>query len=100
MEMNKTVDGSKATIELTGKLTVQTAPELEEAIGQLAPTVADVAVDLTAVEYISSAGLRVLVGAEKLARSRGGQLRLLHPQDAVMEVFDMTGLSTVLAIER
>lgn len=100
MEMQKLVDGAKATIVLSGKLTVQTAPELEEAIGSLASAVADVSIDLTDVEYVSSAGLRVLVGTEKLARSRGGQLRLLHPQDSVMEVFDMTGLSMVLTIER
>lgn len=100
MEMNVTVDGSKATIALSGKLTVQTAPELEDAIGRLSPNLTEVDVDLAEVEYISSAGLRVLVGAEKLARSRTGQLRLLHPQESVMEVFEMTGLSTVLTIER
>lgn len=100
MEMNTVVDGSKAVIAIAGKLTVQTAPELESAIGALDSSVNDATLDLSQVEYISSAGLRVIVGAEKLARSRGGQFRLLHPQDSVMEVFEMTGLSTVLTIER
>ena len=56
--------------------------------------------DLANVTYVASAGLRVLVSADKLAVTRGGHLRLLHPCDDVMQVFEMTGLSEVFAIER
>jgi len=99
MQITKEVSGTSATICPVGKITVQTAPELEAAIGALGSGVSDVAIDLTGVDYISSAGLRVLVGAEKLLRSRGGALRLQHPAEAVNEVFEMTGLNTVLTIE-
>jgi len=99
MEIKTTVDGSKATIEVDGKLTVQTAPDLEAAIGQLPADVCSFDIDLAAVSYVSSAGLRVFVAADQLATSRGGGMRLLHPVSEVMEVFDMTGLADVFTIE-
>ena len=100
MVIETSVDGEKATIVLEGKLTVQTAPNLSAAIDKLPSNACDIDVDLADVSYIASAGLRVLVAADKLAAKRGGVLRLLHPCDEVMEVFEMTGLSEVFAIER
>ena len=100
MEIRTNVEGTRATFEVDGKLTVQTAPELEAAIGAVAEEVCDLAVDLTGVDYVSSAGLRVFVAAEKLSMSRGGSFCLLHPHDDVMEVLEMTGLSEVLTVER
>ncbi len=100
MEIKVDVDGCKATLELAGKLTVQTSPALSEKIDELQDGVCDLDIDLTAVDYIASAGLRVLVAADKLAVRRGGRMRLLHPVDEVAEVFEMTGLSEVFEIER
>ena len=100
MEIRTSVEGTSATFEVEGKLTVQTAPELEAAIGAVSAEACDLAVDLTGVDYVSSAGLRVFVAAEKLAMGRGGTFRLLHPHDDVMEVLEMTGLSEVLTVER
>lgn len=100
MDIKTTVEGATATIELEGKLTVQTSPELSKAIEQLPETVCNLDIDLTAVDYIASAGLRVIVAADKLAVKRDGLMRLLHPCDEVMEVLEMTGLSEVLVIER
>jgi anti-sigma B factor antagonist len=99
MEVKVDVTDTKATVAVDGKLTVQTAPDLESAINDIDSQVTDLDIDLANVDYISSAGLRVLVGAEKLLRSRGGALRLQHPAEAVNEVFEMTGLNTVLTIE-
>lgn len=99
MEIRTITEGTRATFEVDGKLTVQTAPELEAAIGAVPDEVCDLAVDLTGVDYVSSAGLRVFVAAEKLAMRRGGSFRLQHPHDDVMEVLEMTGLSEVLTIE-
>ena len=90
----------KATIAVEGKLTVQSAPELEAAIGVLPASIMDVDIDLEDLDYISSAGLRVLVSAQKMLSQRGGTLRLLSPNDDVSDVFDMTGLSEVFTIER
>ncbi len=99
MEINITQADNKATIEIEGKLSVATSPELETAVRGLPQDVSDIAMDLSKLEYISSAGLRVLVATEKLCASRGGKMTLLHPIDEVMEVFDMTGLADVFTIE-
>lgn len=100
MEIKVQTEGAKACITLEGKLTVQTAPELEEVISGLDAEVNEIEIDLSAVDYVASAGLRVLVAAEKLAVSREGSMRLLHPNDDVNEVFNMTGLADVFTIER
>ena len=100
METDVNVDGGKAVLVLKGKLTVQTSSELTAVVDRLPEQVCDIDVDLTDVIYIASAGLRVLVATDKLAAKRGGRVRLLHPREAVLEVFEMTGLSDVFAIER
>ena len=100
MDINTVVEGQKATFGMRGKLTVQTVPDLEAAIDRLPVEVSDFDLDLAQVTYVSSAGLRVFVAADRLATSRGGTMRLLHPNDEVMEVFEMTGLADVLPIER
>ena len=102
MQIETSINGDKAVIAVSGKLTVATSPELEAAIQQVdgTDTVSSYDIDLTGLEYISSAGLRVLVGAQKLVDTKGGALRLLHPSDDVMEILKMTGLSDVLTIER
>ncbi len=100
MEIKTAVEGSKATIVLVGKLTVQASPNLTETIEGLPNDVCDIDVDLTGVDYIASAGLRVLVAADKLTVKRGGRMRLVHPVAEVMEILEMTGLSEVFAIER
>lgn len=100
MEITTTVEGTKATLELAGKLTVQTSPDLTSAVENLPTSVCDLDIELTNVSYIASAGLRVLVAADKMTVSRGGRMHLLHPCDEVVEVFEMTGLSEVFAIER
>ncbi|MBQ9057908.1 MAG: STAS domain-containing protein [Atopobiaceae bacterium] len=99
MEIKTVVEQTKATFEVIGKLNVQTAPELEAAIEAAPEDVSDIAIDLTEVDYVSSAGLRVFVAAGKLAARRGGSFVLMHPRDDVMEVLEMTGLSDVLTVE-
>lgn len=100
MEIKTIVDGASATFEVEGKLTVQTAPDLEAAIDAAPADASNLAIDLTKVDYVSSAGLRVFVATQKLALKRGGSFQLLHPRDEVMEVLEMTGLSEVLDVER
>lgn len=100
MDVKTTEDEARACIELTGKLTVQTSPDLSAAIEAVSAGVRDLDIDLANVDYVASAGLRVLVSADKLAAKRGGQMRLLHPCDEVMEVLEMTGLTEVFVVER
>ena len=100
MQIGTSVEGSVATITLAGKLTVQTSPDLSAAVDQLPADVCDIDIDLAKVDYVASAGLRVLVSTDKLAVKRGGRMRLMNPCEEVMEVLVMTGLSEVFAIER
>ena len=100
MDIKTDVDGDKATLKIDGKLTVQSSPVLSVALEALPANVCDLDIDLSAVSYIASAGLRVLVSADKLALKRGGAMRLLHPRAEVLDVFELTGLSEVFAIVR
>ena len=100
MDIQITSDNARATLALKGKLTVRSSPELDDAIVSLDGSIADIDIDLSEVEYVSSAGLRVFVSSSKLAERRGGTLRLLRPRDEVYEVFQMTGLEEVLVVVR
>lgn len=100
MNLTTTLNGNQATIAIEGKLSVATSPDLEKEISSLPATVSDFTLDLSDLEYISSAGLRVLVSTQKLATSRGGSMTLVHPRDEVMDVFEMTGLSDIFTIQR
>jgi len=98
MEVTSVVDGDKITIEVSGKVTVATAPQLKAAIVQIPGDIKNIDFELENTEYVSSAGLRVLVTAAKLAMSRGGSIRLLHPNDDIVEVLRMTNLGNILAV--
>lgn len=100
MEVKTSIEGTRALIVPKGKLTVRTSPDLGAAIDSLPNDVCDIDIDLKDVEYLASAGMRVIVSADKLAVNRGGAMRLLNPSNEAMEVLDMTGLSEVLKIER
>ena len=99
MEITITQDGNTATLVLDGKLSVATSPDLDAAINGLPESTCNFVIDLSKLDYISSAGLRVLVSTEKTAGQRGGSMLLLHPNDEVSEVFDMTGLADVFTIQ-
>ena len=98
MNIQTIVDGKKGTLVLEGKLSVATSPDLESAINELPKDVNEFVIDLTKLDYISSAGLRVLVSTEKIANQRNGSMTLMHPNEEVSEVFDMTGLADVFTI--
>lgn len=100
MNITKSVEGSTATIAVEGKLSVATSPDLENEVKSLPEDVTEFIIDLEGLEYISSAGLRVLVTTQKLASQRNGSMTLRKPNDEVMEVFDMTGLSEIFTVER
>ena len=101
MQILTSVDGDRAIITVEGKLTVTTSPELEAVVQQLeeSGSYAGYDIDLSGLEYISSAGLRVLVATQKVVNGRGGSVRLLRPSESVMEVLEMTGLADVMTIE-
>lgn len=86
------------TLALAGRLDTLTAPELETEISALLPSVESLTLDMEKLDYISSAGLRVILKTQKALEKKAG-LKLTHVPDAVKEVFDITGFSDFLTIE-
>ena len=83
---------------LEGRLDTMTAPELEAELNQVMGTVNELVFDFDKLEYISSAGLRVLLSAHKAMSKKGG-MKVTHVNEIVQEVFDVTGFSDILTIE-
>ena len=89
---------SKTTIEVVGRLDTITAPALEKAINESIANIENLILDFADVEYISSAGLRVLLGAQKKMQ-KIGSMKVINVCESVMEVFEMTGFADILVIE-
>ena len=90
--------GENAEIVLAGRLDTTTAPELETLLDALLPSAQTLEMDLGKLEYISSAGLRLILKAQKAMSHKGG-MRLRHVPEQVMEVFTITGFADFLTIE-
>lgn len=91
-------NGEAILLIIEGRLDTTTAPELEKAISEMPESTKDLVLDMNALEYISSAGLRVLLAAQK-KMNKIGTMKLVGVCDAVMEVFEMTGFADILTIE-
>jgi anti-anti-sigma factor len=100
MNINIEKENGVTLMKIEGRLDTTTAPELEKAINNEGDALKSLVLDFKGVDYISSAGLRVLVATQKLAERRGGSMILRHPSDEVYDIFDMTGLADVFTIER
>lgn len=98
MKITKKTAGSALTIALSGRLDTTTSPELEREIKSDISQVTERSFDFTELEYISSAGLRVLLTAQKIMNKQG-RMVIRHVSEAVLEVFDITGFSDILTIE-
>ena len=95
MEIRKTFDGAKAVFAVEGWLDTQTAPELGSALKELGDDVAELELDFTQLEYISSAGIRQVVAAHK---QMGGKLTVSNASPEVLEVFRLTGVDKRLNV--
>ena len=91
-------NNDQLTIAIEGRLDTTTAPQLEKFLSENSEGIKDMVIDMAKLEYISSAGLRVLLAAHK-KMSKTGTLKLVNVCDEIMEVFDMTGFSDILDIE-
>ena len=98
MTINKQQNGSVLTIAVQGRLDTTTAPDLEKEIKTGLDGVTELIMDFEKLDYISSAGLRVLLSAQK-AMSKQGSMKVIHVNDLVMEVFEVTGFTDILTIE-
>ena len=98
MTISKNQEGNAVELTLSGSLDTTTAPRLEEEIQKISGDVTELAFDLAQLEYISSAGLRALLQAQKLMNKQGTMV-VRHANETVMEVFEITGFSDMLTIE-
>ena len=96
MEIKKNAEA--AVIEIAGRLDTTSAPALEKAINEDIGDAKNLVLDLKGVQYISSAGLRVLLGAQKKMQ-KIGSMKVTNVCEAVMEVLEMTGFADILVIE-
>ena len=98
MTITKKQNGTSLEIALEGRLDTMTAPELEAELSKSLDGISDLTLDFSALEYISSAGLRVLLSSHKAMMNKGG-MKIVHVNDVVQEVFEVTGFSDILTIE-
>lgn len=98
MNINKTIENETLTLALSGRLDTTTAPELEAVLDSGLGGVRELVFDFSELEYISSAGLRVILKAQKTMNTQGS-MKLTHVNDEIMEVFDITGFVDILVIE-
>ena len=98
MTINKISDGEKLTVAITGRLDTNSSPKLEAELRHSVDGVTELVFDFSEVEYISSAGLRVLLAAQKVM-NRKGSMKLVGVSDEIQEVFEITGFSVFLTIE-
>ncbi len=98
LNINKKITGEKAVVELEGRLDTVTAPELEKEIKNPEPEVTELVLDFNKLEYISSAGLRVLLAAQKVMAKRG-TMKIAGANEMIMEIFEVTGFADILTVE-
>ena len=99
MTINVERDFELVTLAVTGRLDATTAPNLEAVVNELYEDAKELVIDMSELEYISSAGIRVLLGAYKKMNFNQGTIRIVKANDMVREVFEMTGLSEMLEQE-
>ena len=98
LNIQKSVENGSASFALSGRLDTMTAPELEKALTESLSGIRELTLDFENLDYISSAGLRVLLSAQKLMSKQGG-MKLAHVNETIMEIFEVTGFSDILTIE-
>ena len=98
MTITKTPNVTALTIALEGRLDTTTSPELEKELKDGLDGIDELTLDFEKLDYISSAGLRVLLAAHKTMMKRGG-MKVIHVNEIVNEVFEVTGFSDILTIE-
>ena len=98
MNINKIPEGEKLTVSIGGRLDTTTAPELEKELKGSYDGINELVLDLSALDYISSAGLRVLLSAQKSMAAKGGMIVTGANAD-IMEIFEVTGFTDILDIQ-
>ena len=98
MTIQKTQEANKLTVAIVGRLDTTTAPQLEGELKSSLNSINELVIDLAQLDYISSAGLRVLLAAQK-TMNKSGSMLVTHVKPEIMEIFDVTGFVDILNIE-
>ena len=98
MTIDKKMNGTSMEIAIEGRLDTMTSPQLEEELKTSLEGITDLTFDFEKLEHISSAGLRVLLSAQK-TMNKQGSMKIVHVSEPVMDVFDVTGFVDILTIE-
>ena len=96
MNIEKKLDNGRLTLKVDGRLDTNTSPDLEEAVKL--DGVTEIVFDFAGLEYVSSAGLRILMAAQKAMMACGGKMSVRNPNDIVKGVFEITGMDGVFNI--
>ena len=97
MTINKTQEGTHLDLALAGRLDTTTAPQLEAELKQSVDGITDLTLDFAGLEYLSSAGLRVLLSTQKVM-NRQGTMTIRNVNETIMEIFEVTGFVDILTI--
>lgn len=99
MTLKETRVEDRIQLSVEGRVDTTTSPQLQNAILQAFQKGSHLILDFQNVEYISSAGLRALLIGQKTANSKGGSMKILHVQELVLQVLEMSGFDSILTIE-
>ena len=98
MEVTKIINGTELCISIEGSLDTTTAPKLEKEIGSSLDGITTLIFDFKDLEYISSAGLRVLLAMQKIMNKQG-RMKVINANETVIEIFEVTGFIDILTVE-
>jgi anti-sigma B factor antagonist len=98
MEIAKSKENTKLTLTVSGRLDTTTSPKLEAELNAEIAGITELVFDFKDLDYISSAGLRILLTAQK-TMAKQGAMKIIHVNETVMEVFEITGFADILTIE-
>ena len=98
LNVSKNIANEKALVKLEGRLDTVTAPELEDDLLANIDGITELVLDFEKLDYISSAGLRVLLSAQK-TMNKQGTMKIVHVKDVIMDIFEMTGFLDILTVE-
>ena len=99
MTITTNLTGTTQTVSVSGRIDTTTAPEFDTKIKSAIEGVTELVLDFEKVDYVSSAGLRVLLSVQKIMKSKGS-MKLIHDNESVYEIFEVTGFSDILTIEQ
>ena len=97
LTINKNINDGTAVFTLEGRLDTNTSPELEKELNGTLEDITELTMDFAALDYISSAGLRVLLSTQK-AMAKKGEMKVTNVNDTIMDIFEMTGFTEILTI--